>query len=122
MARVLLVDDLKFIKMIERKVLEASGHQIVGDAKNGREAIELYMQLKPDIVLMDITMPEVNGIEALKKILNFDPHAKVIICSALSHEKILYDAVKAGAKEYIIKPFATERLISTIHKVLGRYE
>jgi len=120
MARVLLVDDLKFIKMIERKALEHSGHQIVGDAKNGREAFELYTTVKPDIVLMDITMPEVNGIEALKKIIAFDPRAKVIICSAQSHDKILYDAVKAGAKEYIIKPFSTERLISTINKILEK--
>jgi two-component system chemotaxis response regulator CheY len=118
MARVLLVDDLKFIKQIERKVLEASGHQIVGDAKNGVEAIQLYIEKKPDVVLMDITMPELNGIEALKKILIFDPHARVIICSAISHEKSLYHAVKAGAKEYIIKPFSTERLISTINKIL----
>ncbi|MDH4263493.1 MAG: response regulator [Spirochaetia bacterium] len=118
MARVLLVDDLKFIKQIERKALEESGHQIVGDAKNGLEAIQLYMEIKPDIVLMDITMPEVNGLEALKKILTFDPDAKVIICSALSHEKALYQAVKSGAKEYIVKPFTTERLISTLNKVL----
>jgi len=120
MARVLLVDDLKFIKLIERKVLQEFGHQIVGDASNGRQAIELYMKEKPDIVLMDITMPEVNGLEALKKILEFDPHAKIIICSALSHEKILYQAVKSGAKEYIIKPFSTERLVSTINKVLAQ--
>jgi len=119
MARVLLVDDLRFIKIIEKKILEENGHQIIGDAQNGREAIKLYMELKPDVVLMDITMPELNGIEALKEIIALDPHAKVIICSAISHEKSLYQAVKEGAKEYIIKPFSTERLISTINKVLG---
>lgn len=119
MARVLLVDDLRFIKLIERKVLEESGHEVVGDASNGKQAIELYKEKKPDIVLMDITMPELNGIEALKVILSLDPHARVIICSAVSHEKVLYQAVKAGAKEYIIKPFTTERLVSTINKVMG---
>ena len=114
----MLVDDLKFIKLIERKVLEESGHQIVADASNGIEAIRLYQENKPDIVLMDITMPELNGLEALKKILELDALAKVIICSALTHEKMLYQAVKSGAKEYIFKPFTTERLISTINKVL----
>lgn len=118
MATVLLVDDLKFIKLIERKVLEEAGHQVVGDASNGLEAIRLFQEKKPDIVMMDITMPELNGIEALKKILEIDPHAKIIICSALSHEKFLYQAVKYGAKEYIIKPFSTERLVSAINKVL----
>jgi two-component system chemotaxis response regulator CheY len=118
MARVLLVDDLSFIKKIEKRILEESGHEIVGDASDGIQAIELYMKIKPDIVIMDITMPHVNGIEALKKILAFDHEAKVIMCSALSHEKALYQAVKAGAREYIIKPFTTERLVSSINKVL----
>lgn len=118
MATVLLVDDLRFIKLIEKKVLEESGHQIIGDANDGLEAIKLYKELKPDIVIMDITMPNVNGIEALKKILEFEPKAKVIMCSALSHEKALYKAIKAGACEYIIKPFTTHRLVSSIDKVL----
>ncbi|MDH4199740.1 MAG: response regulator [Spirochaetia bacterium] len=118
MARVLLVDDLAFIKRIEKRVLEGSGHEIAGDAKDGLEAIAMYKQLKPDIVIMDITMPHVNGLEALKKILDFDPKAKVIMCSAISHEKVLYQAVKAGAMEYIIKPFTTERLVATINEVL----
>ena len=118
MASILLVDDLKFIKRIERNVLEKNGHEIVGDASDGAEAIVLYLKLKPDIVLMDITMPKVNGIEALEKILSLDPRAKVVMCSALSHERVLYKAIKAGAKDYLVKPFTTEQLLHAIGKVL----
>jgi len=119
MANILLVDDISFIKKIEKNVLESSGHVIVGDASNGEDAIRLYREKRPDIVIMDITMPVLNGIEALEKILSIDAKANVIMCSALAHERILLKAIKAGAKEYIIKPFTTERLISTIEKVLA---
>lgn len=120
MARILLVDDLSFIKKIERTALEHVGHEVVGDASDGAEAVLLFLKEKPDIVLMDITMPNVNGIEALEKILNIDPRANVIMCSALAHKRVLFKAVKAGAKDYLVKPFSTEQLISAIEKVLKR--
>ena len=120
MARILLVDDLSFIKKIERSALENAGHEVVGDASDGAEAVLLFLKEKPDIVLMDITMPNVNGIEALEKILSIDPRANVIMCSALSHKRVLFKAVKAGAKDYLVKPFSTEHLISAIEKVLKR--
>ncbi len=120
MATILLVDDLNFIKKIERNVLEKHGHQVIGDASDGAEAIVQYMKHKPDIVIMDITMPKVNGIEAVEKILQIDPKACIVMCSALSHKRVLFKAIKAGAKEYLVKPFTTEQLLSTIRKVLPK--
>lgn len=117
MASILLVDDLSFIKKIEKNILEKHGHTVVGDASDGADAIVQYLKHKPDIVLMDITMPKVNGLEALEKILTIDPNACVVMCSALAHKHVLFKAIKAGAKEYIVKPFTTEQLLKTIQKV-----
>ena len=119
MATILLVDDISFIKRIEKKVLEEHGHSIIGDASDGEQAIKLYEETRPDIVLMDITMPKVNGIEALQTILAKHPKANVIMCSALSHKHVLYKAVKAGAKDYLVKPYSMERLLEAISYVLS---
>jgi len=119
MATILLVDDISFIKKIEKKTLENHGHMIVGDAENGVEAVELYEKEKPDIVLMDITMPIMSGLDALKKIIEIDPKARVIMCSALSHEKALMQAITNGARDYLIKPYSMEKLINVIDKVLA---
>ena len=119
MATILLVDDISFIKKIEKKTLEAAGHSIVGDAKNGLEAIEMYEKEKPEIVLMDITMPIMSGLDALKKIMEMDPRARVIMCSALSHEKALMQAITYGARDYLIKPYSMEKLIHVIDKALA---
>ncbi|MDH5721500.1 MAG: response regulator [Spirochaetia bacterium] len=119
MARVLLVDDLAFIKIVEKDILEKHGHEVVADAANGRDAIRLFEETKPDIVLMDITMPEVNGLEALKKILTIDPNARVIMCSALGQQGLIMNAIEEGAKDFIVKPFQAERLISSIEKALS---
>lgn len=119
MARILIVDDLAFIKVVERDILEKQGHEVVADASNGREAIESYVEVKPDIVIMDITMPEVNGLQALKKILEIDPNAKVLMCSALGQQHLIVEAIEMGAKDFIVKPFTPERLTSAINKALG---
>ena len=119
MARILLVDDLAFIKIVEKDILEKNGHEVVADAANGRDAIRLFEETRPDIVLMDITMPEVNGLEALKKILKIDPKARVIMCSALGQQGLILNAIEEGAKDFIVKPFQAERLLSSIQKALS---
>ncbi len=118
-AKVLIVDDLAFIKLIIRDTLEKRGFEVAGEASNGIEAVELYMKLKPDIVLMDITMPRMDGIQALSKIMSFDPNAKIIMCSALGQQKLIIQAIQLGAKDFIVKPFKPERIIGAIKKVLN---
>jgi two-component system, chemotaxis family, chemotaxis protein CheY len=117
--RVLVVDDLAFIKLIIRDILEKRGFQVIGEASNGIEAIELYTKLKPDVVLMDITMPRMDGIQALSKIMELDKNAKVIMCSALGQQKLIVQAIKLGAKDFIVKPFKPERIIGAIKKTLN---
>jgi len=117
--RVLVVDDLAFIKLIIRDILEKRGFQVVGEASNGIEAIELYTKIKPDVVLMDITMPRMDGIQALSKIMEVDKAAKVIMCSALGQQRLIIQAIQLGAKDFIVKPFKAERIIGAIKKTLN---
>ncbi|HOJ64198.1 MAG TPA: response regulator [Spirochaetota bacterium] len=118
-ARVLIVDDLAFIKLIIRDTLEKTGFEVVGEASNGIEAVEMYKRLKPDIVLMDITMPRMDGIQALQEIMKFDPNAKVIMCSALGQQKLIIQSIQLGAKDFIVKPFKPERIVGAIKKALN---
>ncbi|MCR4421248.1 MAG: response regulator [Spirochaetales bacterium] len=118
---VLIVDDLAFVRMMIKDILHKYGISVCGEAANGVEAIKKYNELKPDIVLLDITMPVMNGLEALQRIIIADPHAKVIMCSALGQQKLIVAAIKAGAKDFIVKPFKEERLISAIKKVLEKH-
>ena len=118
-ARVLVVDDLAFIKLIIRDTLEKRGFEVCGEASNGLEAVEMYAKLKPDIVLMDITMPRMDGIQALSKIMSIDNNAKVIMCSALGQQKLIIQAIQLGAKDFIVKPFKPERIIGAIKKALN---
>lgn len=118
-AKVLIVDDLAFIKLIIRDILEKRGIEVIGEASNGIEAVELYMRLKPDVVLMDITMPRMDGIQALSKIISIDSQAKVIMCSALGQQKLIIQAIKLGAKDFIVKPFKADRIIGAIKKTLN---
>jgi len=118
-ARVLIVDDLAFIKLIIRDTLEKTGFEVAGEASNGIEAVEMYKRLKPDIVLMDITMPRMDGIQALQEIMKFDPNAKVIMCSALGQQKLIIQSIQLGAKDFIVKPFKPERIIGAIKKALN---
>jgi two-component system, chemotaxis family, chemotaxis protein CheY len=118
-ATVLIVDDAKFMRKTLIKMLESSEHCVVGEAENGLQAIEKYQELKPDIVTMDITMPEMNGIEAVKKILSTDSNAKVIMCSAMGQQKMVVDAIEAGAKDYIVKPFDGGCVVEAINRALS---
>lgn len=115
---VLIADDLKFIKLVLRELLEKAGFRVVGEASNGEEAVELYQEKRPDVVLMDITMPKMDGLAALKKILKFDPEAKIIMCSALGQQSLIVQALQLGAKDFVVKPFREERVIAAIKHIL----
>ena len=119
MARVLIVDDAAFMRMMIKDILEKNGFEVVGEASNGLKGVELYKTEKPDIVTMDITMPEMDGIEAVKAIKAFDPTAKVIMCSAMGQQTMVMDAIRAGARDFIVKPFQSDRVLEAIKKVLG---
>lgn len=119
MARVLIVDDAAFMRMMIKDILEKNGFEVVGEASNGLKGVELYKSEKPDIVTMDITMPEMDGIEAVKAIKAFDPAAKVIMCSAMGQQTMVMDAIRAGARDFIVKPFQSDRVLEAIKKVLG---
>ena len=112
MARVLITDDAAFMRMMIKNILVQNGHEVVGEAANGTEAVEQYAVLKPDVTTMDITMPEKDGIQALKDILVSDPAARVVMCSALGQEAKVIESIRAGAKDFIVKPFQPERVLS----------
>ncbi len=115
---VLIVDDLTFIKIVLRDILEKSGFHVVGEASNGKQALAMYQERHPDVVLMDITMPDMDGLTALKKIREIDPAAKVIICSALGQQRLIVQAIQLGAKDFIVKPFQPPRVVSALKKAL----
>ncbi|HEY5587271.1 MAG TPA: response regulator [Ruminiclostridium sp.] len=117
MKRVLVIDDATFMRMSIRNILVRNGFEMVGEAENGRIGYKKYMELKPDLVTMDLTMPEMNGIEALKKIKAFDAEAKVIIITAMGQEPLIKEAILSGAKGFIVKPFKEETLLSALNKV-----
>jgi two-component system, chemotaxis family, chemotaxis protein CheY len=104
--------------MIQKEILTERGYTIVGEAADGREAVEKYKTLHPDLVLLDITMPNMNGLEAMRKIFQLDPKARVIMCSALGQQNLIVEAIKAGVKDFIVKPFKPERILSAIEKAL----
>ncbi|MCX7654645.1 MAG: chemotaxis protein CheY [Fervidobacterium sp.] len=118
MAKVLVVDDAAFMRMMLKDILTKAGHEVVGEAANGVEAVEKYKELKPDVVTMDITMPEMNGIDAIKEIKKFDPNATVIVCSAMGQQAMVIEAIQAGAKDFIVKPFQASRVVEAVQKVL----
>lgn len=118
-ARVLIVDDAAFMRMMIKDILEKNGFQVIGEANNGLKAVEIYKKEKPDIVTMDITMPDMDGIEAVKVIRAFDPAAKVIMCSAMGQQTMVMDAIRAGARDFIVKPFQPDRVLEAIRKVVG---
>lgn len=119
MAKVLIVDDAAFMRMMIKDILEKNNFEIVGEASNGLIAVELYKKERPDVVTMDITMPDMDGIQAVKAIKEFDPNAKVVMCSAMGQQSMVMDAIKAGAKDFIVKPFQADRVLEAINKVLG---
>jgi two-component system chemotaxis response regulator CheY len=117
--RILVVDDAAFMRMMIRDILTKNGYDVVGEANDGLQAIEKFKEVKPDLITMDITMPEMDGIHALKEIKKIDPNARVIMCSAMGQQAMVIDAIQAGAKDFIVKPFQPDRVIEAIKKTLG---
>jgi two-component system chemotaxis response regulator CheY len=119
MAKILLVDDAAFMRMMLKTTLTQAGYTEILEAADGAQAVETYQAEKPDMVFMDITMPNKDGLEALKEIKALDPEATVVMCSAMGQEAMVMDSIKSGAKDFIVKPFKPERILSTIKKILG---
>ena len=115
---ILICDDAAFMRMMIKDILTKNGYNIAGEAENGAKAVEKYAELKPDLVLMDITMPEMDGIEALKKIKASDPGASVIMCSAMGQQAMVIESIQSGAKDFIVKPFQADRVIEAVQKVV----
>ncbi len=116
--KILIVDDAAFMRMMIKDILTKNGYEVVGEAQDGAQAVEKYKELSPDLVTMDITMPEMDGITALKEIKKMTPDAKIIMCSAMGQQAMVIDAIQAGAKDFIVKPFQSERVIEAIQKAL----
>ncbi|MBR6329237.1 MAG: response regulator [Lachnospiraceae bacterium] len=116
---ILICDDAAFMRMMIKDILTKNGYNVVGEAENGAKAVEKYNELKPDLVLMDITMPEMDGIQALKKIKEGDSGAMVIMCSAMGQQAMVIEAIQGGAKDFIVKPFQAERVLEAVKKVVG---
>ena len=116
---ILICDDAAFMRMMIKDILTKNGYNIVGEAENGAKAVEKYNELKPDLVLMDITMPEIDGIEALKKIKSGDPNASIIMCSAMGQQAMVIESIQSGAKDFIVKPFQADRVLEAVQKVEG---
>ena len=122
MARVLVADDASFMRQMIREIVEAEGHEVVGEASDGDEVVEEFKRLHPDVVTMDIVMPRRSGIDAVKGIMQLDPGACVVMCSALGQETLVQEAMDAGARDFIVKPFKPDVVIATIEKVLEKSE
>ena len=119
MKKVLIVDDASVVRLMIKKVLKEGDFEIVGEAVNGIDALAKYKELRPDVVTMDITMPEADGIQATKDIIAFDENAKVVIMSGIDQKEMLWQAIKAGAASYIVKPFENDRVLTTLKEVTG---
>ncbi len=119
MTKVLVVDDVAFMRMMLKDILLKGGFEIAGEATNGAEAVRLYQELKPDLVTMDITMPEVDGIAAVKEIKKIDPNAKVVMVSAMGQQAMVIEAIQAGASDFIVKPFQPDRVLEALKKALS---
>lgn len=117
--KILVVDDAAFMRMMIKDILVKGGYDVVGEASDGAQAIEKYKELSPDLVTMDITMPEMDGITSLKEIKKVDADAKIIMCSAMGQQAMVIDAIQAGAKDFIVKPFQGDRVIEAIKKAIG---
>jgi two-component system, chemotaxis family, chemotaxis protein CheY len=119
MARILIVDDAVFMRKMVKDALSAAGHEVVGEAVNGVEAVARFQELKPDVMTLDITMPEKDGLAALADIIGSDPSARVVMCSALGQETKVVQALKLGAKDFVVKPFQTDRVVDAVGKALA---
>lgn len=117
--KILIVDDAAFMRMMIKDILTKGGYDVVGEAENGARAIEKYKELIPDLVIMDITMPEVSGIDAVKEIKKMNGDCKIIMCSAMGQQAMVIEAIQAGARDFIVKPFQAERVVEAVKKVIG---
>jgi two-component system, chemotaxis family, chemotaxis protein CheY len=116
--KVLVVDDAAFMRMMIKDILRKGGYEVIGEAEDGSKAVEKFKELRPDLVTMDITMPDMDGISAVKEIRKVDPNAMIIMCSAMGQQAMVIDAIQAGAKDFVVKPFQPERVLEAVRKVL----
>lgn len=116
---VLVCDDARFMRTMLRDILTQAGFEVIGEAATGTEAVERYQQLRPDLVTMDIVMPELDGIEAVRRIVDFDPLAKILICSAMGQQALVIEAIRAGARDFVVKPFQPSRVLEAVQRILG---
>jgi two-component system chemotaxis response regulator CheY len=119
MASILIVDDAAFMRMMIKDILSKNGYTVVGEAENGIKAIEKFKETNPDLVIMDITMPEMDGIQAVKQIKSINSAAKIIMCSAMGQQAMVIESIQAGARDFIVKPFQAERVVEAVKKVVG---
>ncbi|MCU0306393.1 MAG: response regulator [Thermoleophilia bacterium] len=119
MPTVLIADDAAFMRMMIKKILTEAGYEIAGEAENGSVAVAKYRELRPDLTTMDITMPEMDGIAALKEIRSLDPNARVVMCSAMGQQTMVIESIQAGARDFIVKPFQPDRVLEAIQKALS---
>ncbi len=116
---VLVCDDARFMRIMLRDILTQAGFEVVGEATTGAEAVERYKQLRPDLVTMDIVMPDLDGIEAVRRIVDFDPSARILMCSAIGQQALVIEAIRAGARDFVVKPFQPSRVLEAVHRVLS---
>ena len=119
MARVLVVDDAAFMRKMVSDALVKGGHEVVGEAANGNEAVDRYRELRPEVTTLDITMPDKDGLAALQEIIALDPDARVVMCSALGQESKVLESIKLGARDFVVKPFQPDRVLEAVGKALG---
>jgi len=117
-ANILIVDDAAFMRMMVKDILTKNGFTVIGEAENGAVAVEKYMELTPDLVIMDITMPEMDGLQAVREIKKRDAKARVVMCSAMGQQAMVIDAIQSGAKDFIVKPFQADRVVEAVTKAL----
>jgi two-component system chemotaxis response regulator CheY len=120
MARILVADDASFMRMMIREIVENEGYEIVGEASDGIQAVEMYRELHPDIVTMDIVMPRRSGIDAVREIVELEPSACIVMCSALGQESLVSESLQAGARDFIVKPFKPESVLTTLREALEK--
>lgn len=119
MAKIMIVDDAAFLRAMLKDILVGAGHEVVTEAGNGKEAVERYMTFKPDVVTMDITMPVMEGVEAVKEIRKLDPRANIVMCSAVGQRNLIIEAIQSGAKDFITKPFHSSRVLEAVQRAIG---
>ncbi|NOR48336.1 MAG: response regulator [Methanosarcinaceae archaeon] len=116
--KVLIVDDAAFMRMVIKDILTKNGFEVVGEGADGEDGVQKYKDLKPDLTFMDIVMPKMEGIDALKAIMEYDPNAKVVMCSSIGQQSVVSDAITIGARDFIVKPFDAVKVLEVIQKVL----